>query len=493
MSTDEFVGIGLDYYSKKLYEKAIEFYNKALEINLNHVPAHINKATSLVYLEKYEEAIKSLNKALELEKDHPIALENKANILFNHFKDYQQVKEIYQKLIKINSTSYDGLRAYAESLFNLGEYDEALKIYNDLLTNYPEKESDLLFQKARTLSQLRRYEEAKDVYTELYNKEQGNKKVLLNLGITWIKLKDYKKAIECFDSALAIDPNYLGALLNKGALYVEMEDYQKGMEFLSLAKKLQPENPQINFNLGTTYLNQENYDKALENYEVALKYSQEPNFDLLINMGVAYSKLGLLDKSLSSYEKILILDPQNTEALNNKASLYLDSKKYFHAMETLNKLLSIDKFNVKGLFNRGLCFYHLKRYDEALEDFQEALNLYEHETEKDKKEEHDLRVCVGITLGKTGKFEHAHFQYDKANEVMPNSFMVINNKGSLYLEQKKYDKALDFFNEAIKIYPSEKISQVNKCFTLYKMGNYKGAIKYGSLLLEEYEMEKLKK
>ena len=36
---------------------------------------------------------------------------------------------------------------------------------------------------------------------------------------------DYKKAIDCFDKALKIDPKHTNALNNKGASYINLNEY----------------------------------------------------------------------------------------------------------------------------------------------------------------------------------------------------------------------------------------------------------------------------
>ena len=48
---------------------------------------------------------------------------------------------------------------------------------------------------------------------------------LTNKGITLDKLEKYNEAIECYDKALEIEPNYAGALNNKGAVLDKLEKY----------------------------------------------------------------------------------------------------------------------------------------------------------------------------------------------------------------------------------------------------------------------------
>jgi len=49
--------------------------------------------------------------------------------------------------------------------------------------------------------------------------------VLNSKGLAYHNLKEYQKAIDCFDKVLKIDPNYLDVLYNKGFVYHNLEEY----------------------------------------------------------------------------------------------------------------------------------------------------------------------------------------------------------------------------------------------------------------------------
>ena len=46
-----------------------------------------------------------------------------------------------------------------------------------------------------------------------------------NKGTAYKNLKEYQKAIDCFDKALNIDPKYKLALYNKGTAYDNLKEY----------------------------------------------------------------------------------------------------------------------------------------------------------------------------------------------------------------------------------------------------------------------------
>ena len=63
------------------YEQAIEYYDRALAIDPNHVNALYNKGVALGNLGRYQEAIKYYDRALAIEPNFVYALNNKANAI----------------------------------------------------------------------------------------------------------------------------------------------------------------------------------------------------------------------------------------------------------------------------------------------------------------------------------------------------------------------------------------------------------------------------
>ena len=64
-------------------EDALIAYDKALEVDPNHVRAWNNKGIALSRLERFEEAIECYDKAIEIEPRYANAWYNKANALRN--------------------------------------------------------------------------------------------------------------------------------------------------------------------------------------------------------------------------------------------------------------------------------------------------------------------------------------------------------------------------------------------------------------------------
>jgi tetratricopeptide (TPR) repeat protein len=80
------------------------------------------------------------------------------------------------------------------------------------------------------------------------------------------------------------------------------------------------------------------------------------------------------DEALNCFEKVLKLNPEHFNALNNKGFLLARSNHYENALNCFEKALSIKK-DPEVYHNKGQALMDLERYDEALECFEKALQL----------------------------------------------------------------------------------------------------------------------
>ena len=134
-----------------------------------------------------------------------------------------------------------------------------------------------------------------------------------NLGDMYARYGDYQKAIEEFQKAIELKPNYGDAYHNLANVYHLMNRDDLAQENYEKALSFNPNLWQSYQNLAAIYFIQEKFDLAKEFMEKAIKINPE-NIDLHINMGILYSNLGDKQKAKEEFEKALQIDPQNQKA-----------------------------------------------------------------------------------------------------------------------------------------------------------------------------------
>ncbi|OGP79425.1 MAG: hypothetical protein A2V86_01785 [Deltaproteobacteria bacterium RBG_16_49_23] len=114
-------------------------------------------------------------------------------------------------------------------------------------------------------------QEAKSLLLKATTLDPANPQVHFQLGLLYMKLKDYPKAIESYQKAADLDPKLPDTFFNLGYLYAIRKDYLKAEEMYDRAVKLAPSYlDEALFNLGMVQERQGKRKESVENLERAL-------------------------------------------------------------------------------------------------------------------------------------------------------------------------------------------------------------------------------
>ena len=73
---------GMNSLNKKVYDKAIDYFNQAIELNTNDPDFYYNKAECLRVTAKYKEADLSYNEVIRLDRNYSDAYNSKGLISY---------------------------------------------------------------------------------------------------------------------------------------------------------------------------------------------------------------------------------------------------------------------------------------------------------------------------------------------------------------------------------------------------------------------------
>ncbi len=122
-----YISEGMSFYKLEYYEKAIENFEKAIELNPTDPLPY--RMIGLCYYRKnsFDKAIKYLSTSLTLEnKDNPITLSIIGNIYFKQ-KKYNNSVIVYKKLLTITNNAFVCYRLI-KSLEKVGKLEEAVEV-----------------------------------------------------------------------------------------------------------------------------------------------------------------------------------------------------------------------------------------------------------------------------------------------------------------------------------------------------------------------------
>jgi tetratricopeptide (TPR) repeat protein len=127
-----------------------------------------------------------------------------------------------------------------------------------------------------------------------------------------------------------------------------------------------------NLRLGWLYFLAKNYTAAAAHYQKAVEqrpYALEPKFGLIKPLNA----LGQVEKMLATYESILKIDPQNTQANYWTGVIYLNRKTYAQAARYFERVVNLYPFDYDSTLSLAWSYLNLGKKVEARALYTKAL------------------------------------------------------------------------------------------------------------------------
>lgn len=130
-------------------------------------------------------------------------------------------------LVQLNPASVDYVIKLASVYASAGLPEESVNAYRQALSLNPEL-PNCLYNMALQLKKLGKLTESEQAYKEAISRGiSGQDEVFNNLALVYSELNEPQRAEECFERALAINPNYIPALFNLAGLEEERGHKEK--------------------------------------------------------------------------------------------------------------------------------------------------------------------------------------------------------------------------------------------------------------------------
>ena len=193
------------------------------------------------------------------------------------------------------------------------------------------------------------------------------------------------------------------------------------------------------------------------------------NEDILINMGIRFAELNILNYTLVAFDKALKLNTRNAYSWIGKGIALLQLNKTEEAVKAFDKAIKLNPKNVMSWKRKGDALLELNKTEEAVKAFDKAIKI-------DPKNA-DSWNTKGLALLHLNKVKEAIKVFDKAIKIDPTNAMFWKGKGDALLELNKIKEAFKAFDEAIKIDPTNANNWKGKGVALIKLNKAKEAVK----------------
>ncbi len=261
----------------------------------------------------------------------------------------------------------------ADALIDKKQYDQALKLLNELLTSVPNAEKDkILFKICSVLIARNEFIKAEKIFLELYKNNPNDPEVIKSLAEIYWVLNNFKESIRFYNYYVKIKPQDYNAHYALSSLYEMTGDKPASLRHAGIAI--------------------DNLGKIPQTESLAKIYAR------------IYQKLSKLSQSMAYYNNALKNDPDDIDLFRDYIG-FLASCGYYNTI--IDKIESAPQ-NFKE--DQQLQRYLAQSYTES-GDYDKAVMIYSQLLDKNPTDA-DLKSDLAFVFQKKGRWDKSLLLYE---------------------------------------------------------------------------------
>lgn len=444
-------------------------------------------------LEDHGQAIAYVDEAIGVAKktgdlaDLLAAMQYKAYLLFCH-EEYERCIDICDQVAAKDSQYYPAFLQRLEAAYKLNRGQQVVDDYYKAIAIFPGHYKPYMLA-AEVFFYHNQFEDAKGVLDRARdnqvpftaNMRLFQVKILRNLAESNEDRREPFQIAEALLEELSnpdIDIEDLSEVeYELGLLSWDDHDYPTALDHLSKAIEQNPKRMQYRLIRGHVYLDRKEYQKALTEYSAA-RSSYDHSSVLHYNCGLCHEAMGYKVSAMECYERSLNYSRTYRDACEKLADYHRDKytesndpEEFKLAISYMDRQIEADP-NCHDLVHRGLFYMRNLDLEEAIRDFEEALKF--------SPDEWVIYNNLGVCYERMGDYDRAIDYFQQALEYLGDrkSLLPYNNLADCYLTLEQYEKALRCYEKNLEQFPDDKNLFKELGFVCRYMKDYKKALSW---------------
>ncbi|KAL0968964.1 hypothetical protein UPYG_G00220560 [Umbra pygmaea] len=414
------VNLGLIYMLKmgQNYE-AIRMFSNALSVEPTYIRVYICRAQAYHNVNDLKRALKDLTRAMHMKPDAHQLYIMRGQYLCD-MEQFDLARFCIRYAVEMNKAlGISSIQQAAVQSF-LGNVDQAIACLETATISQPSHH--ILILLGKTQMKAGRFMEAVESFAKALTLLSPNKANLSSVpeaaevfyltGLCYMALTCLLQALEAFNSAVKINPEFADAYHQRGLCRMRLQQ-----------------------------------SKSVQDFNRAL--SINPNlFQVYLSRAAFYGAKGRYSKAILNCNEAIKIQPMSIRAYLYKGALRVYLKAYKAAVEDLTAALRIDKTCSFAHYNRGVCYQHLKEYELALRDYGIVLLL-------PSKKEIGLKVLINRALLYADLSDHHNALQDfkAASLKSPEDANIFHALGVYYHRLGQLQESVKAYSHAVQLRP----------------------------------------
>lgn len=246
---------------------------------------------------------------------------------------------------------------------------------------------------------------------------------------------------DCLKEFGSID-NSVNVQIDHAWKYFYNNDLETAMKRFNQAWLLNPEFPDSYFGFASLLEMKNKSKEATKYYNLGIEKDKESNRLEICYQRIADCKeqLNDIEGTITAYEKIALINPNNSFAFKKIGYFQMQSKNNEKAINAYNKAIILDPKDAMTYNNRAYLNQTIQNYQLAIEDYSKAIEL--------NPEYISALVNRGITQMLLNKFEEAKSDFEKCVILDPKAGELRRFLGLSKLNLNKLSEACSEFELA---------------------------------------------
>ena len=422
---------GLSAADKDDLDKAIQHYNKAIELKPDFHLAYNNRGIAYGKKGDFDSAIKDFNKAIELNPNLAEAYNN-SGLVYEKKGEIDTAIHNHNKAIELNPNDAGAYNNRGVTYGKKGDFDSAIKDFNKAI-------------------------ELNSNDAEAYN----------NRGLAYLQKGEIDTAIHNYSKAIELNPNLAKAYNNRGTAYLQKGELDNAIHNYSRAIELKPNRVKVYNNRGKAYGGKGEFDNAIADFNKAIELNPV-DVEAYYNRGNAYFQKGDFDNAIKDFTKTIELNPVDTEAYSNRGTTYLQKGEVHNAINDFTTAIERNPVDTEAYCNRGTAYFQKGELDNAIQDYTMAIER--------KPDFANAYYNRGTAYGQKGELDNAINDFTTAIEINPDYATAYNNRGVAHRKKDEFDNAIQDYDKAIERKPDYATAYYNRGNAYLQKGEVHNAI-----------------
>lgn len=505
-----------------MVRKALDQYGKVTELDPKDIEAWVMLGRLHKVGQNNTESEKAYKKALELDADNDDALSGlamnaadngdiagaaamleKANQktpnlrslsqlaeTYEQMKDFKNAAKTWQRALDMSGGNPEIKRQLANNLVMAGQYDEAVKVYEEIIEDEPRDVQSVLrvsqlylekknFAKAREFSK-----KAKDLDANNLDVRYNDVNILEAEGKSTEAIASLKEMLDAssrktyLPQEKSIRVRFLERL---GIMQRAADQYPEAVKSFEEIATLEPTaGPRASVQLVETYRQAKDYAKAESTLDAAIaKYSSDR--DLKLMKGTMLAESGKVQQGVDYLQK-LVDGKADREVYISLAQVHEKGKNYSEmakALDQAEKLSGAGAEKNSVIFMRGAMLEKQKKLDAAEEEFRKVLK-------EDPNNAGALNYLGYMLVDKGMRVAEATEMIKKALDLDPQNSAYLDSLGWAYFRQDKYEDAEKYLKQSLERLSKDPTVHDHLGDVYFKQGKLKEAIAQWERSLTEW-------